>query len=84
MLPPDSKTFPPISQQDFENIPKQQVGLRAPGFEYMRLSKKVEGLISNYQRIVDGYIAGVDPKKLAKATNVLGGNFDGPIAELEL
>jgi nitrite reductase/ring-hydroxylating ferredoxin subunit len=84
MLPPDSKTFPPISQQDFENIPKQQVGLRAPSFEFMRLSKKVEGLVSNYQRIIDGYIAGADPKKLAKATNVLGGNFDGPIVEMDL
>ena len=27
------------------------------GFEFMRLSKDIEGLISNYQRIIDGYLA---------------------------
>ena len=41
-----------------------------------------EGLISNYQRIIDGYLAGVAPGKLAKAINLLGGNFDGKITEL--
>jgi len=49
----------------------------------MRLSNRVEGLISNYQRILDGYLAGVPNEKLAKATNKLGGNFDGRIEDLE-
>ena len=48
----------------------------------MRLSKEKEGLISNYQRIIDGYFSGVAPEKLAKATQLLGGNFDGKILEL--
>ena len=52
------------------------------GFEFMRLSKDIEGLISNYQRIIDGYLAGVAPDKLAKATQLLGGNFDGKILDL--
>jgi hypothetical protein len=48
----------------------------------MRLSKEVEGLISNYQRIIDGYLRGVEPAKLARASQMLGGNFDGPILDL--
>jgi carnitine monooxygenase subunit len=82
MLPYDSQKFPPIPQQDYSNIPRQQIGLHADGFEFMRLGKDVEGLISNYQRLIDGYIAGVAPEKLAKANQLLGGNFDGKIHEL--
>ena len=84
MLPYDSKEFPPIPQQDYSNIPEQQIGLHAEGFEFMRLSKDIEGLISNYQRILDGYLKGADPQKLAKAQHELGGNFDGPIKDLGL
>ena len=83
VLPYDSAEFPPIPRQDYSNIPIQQKGLHATGFEYMRLSNRVEGLISNYQRILDGYLAGVPNEKLAKATNKLGGNFDGRIEDLE-
>ncbi|TAL03045.1 MAG: aromatic ring-hydroxylating dioxygenase subunit alpha [Rhodospirillaceae bacterium] len=84
VLPYDSQDFPPIPRQDYSNIPLQQKGLHAEGFEFMRLSKDREGLISNYQRIIDGYLAGVAPEKLAKANNLLGGNFDGQIADLGL
>lgn len=82
ILPWDSKDFPPIPQQDYSNIPEQQAGLHAGGFEFMRLGKDVEGLIANYQKIIDGYLAGVAQAKLASATNLLGGNFDGPILDL--
>jgi phenylpropionate dioxygenase-like ring-hydroxylating dioxygenase large terminal subunit len=84
ILPYDSDQFPPIPRQDYANIPRQQIGLHAQGFEFMRLGENIEGLISNYQRIIDGHIAGVSPAKLAKATNLLGGNFDGQILELDL
>ncbi|CAN7422698.1 aromatic ring-hydroxylating dioxygenase subunit alpha [Phenylobacterium sp. LjRoot219] len=84
MLPYDSKEFPPIPQQDYSNIPEQQIGLHADGFEFMRLSKDIEGLISNYQRLIDGYLRGAPPEKLAKAQHKLGGNFDGPIHDLGL
>jgi nitrite reductase/ring-hydroxylating ferredoxin subunit len=83
MLPYDSQEFPPIPRQDYSNIPIQQKGMHAEGFEFMRLSKTIEGLISNYNRIIDGHIAGKDRKKLAEATNKLGGNFDGPILEFD-
>ena len=82
MLPYDSQDFPPIPRQDYSNIPIQQKGLHAEGFEFMRLAKNVEGLISNYQRIIDGYLSGVAPEKLAQANQFLGGNFDGKILDL--
>ena len=78
----DSREYPPIPQQDYSNIPLQQKGLHAEGFDFMRLSKDKEGLISNYQRIIDGYLSGVAPERLAKATRLLGGNFDGKILDL--
>ena len=83
VLPYDSKEFPPIPQQDYSNIPIQQKGLHAKGFDFMRLSKDIEGLISNYNRIIDGHLGGVAQDKLAKATHALGGNFDGKIAEFD-
>ncbi len=83
VLPYDSDQFPTIPRQDYSNIPLQQQGLHADGFEFMRLAKSIEGLISNYHRIIDGYLAGVDGDKLARATQKLGGNFDGKIHEFE-
>ncbi len=82
-LPYASKEFPQIPQQDYSNIPIQQKGLHAKGFDFMRLSKDIEGMISNYNRIIDGHLAGADPKKLAAATNTLAGNFDGKIFEYD-
>jgi carnitine monooxygenase subunit len=84
MLPYDSNDFPMIPRQDYANIPLQQKGLHSAGFEFMRLAKSVEGLISNYQRLIDGYIDRIPPERLAKANQILGGNFDGPIADLDL
>ena len=84
LLPYDSQDFPPIPRQDYSNIPQQQQGLHAVGFEFMRLSKEKEGLISNYQRIIDGYLSGVALEELARATQLLSGNFDGKILDIGL
>ena len=81
MLPWDSKEFPEIPQQDYSNIPEQQAGLHAGGFEFMRLGQDVEGLIGNYQKIIDGYLTGVPQERLAEASRQLGGNFDGKLLE---
>jgi phenylpropionate dioxygenase-like ring-hydroxylating dioxygenase large terminal subunit len=83
VLPYNSQEFPEIPRQDYSNIPLQQKGMHAKGFEFMRLSKQVEGMISNYNRIIDGHLAGADPAKLAAATNTLAGNFDGKIFEYD-
>lgn len=55
----DDPRFPPIPRQDYSNLPKQQRGLHAHGFEYMRLSPSMEGHISNYHRLIDGFLAGL-------------------------
>jgi len=39
----DDPRWPPIPAQDFSNLPRQQRGLHAKGFEYMRLSERAEG-----------------------------------------
>jgi carnitine monooxygenase subunit len=80
----DSSEFPPIPRQDYSNIPRQQIGLHAEGFEFMRLSRTVEGLISNYQQLIDGYLKGIPLDRLGRAMKVLSGNFDGPIVDLGL
>jgi nitrite reductase/ring-hydroxylating ferredoxin subunit len=63
----DDPRLPPILAQDFSNLPKQQRGLHAKGFEYMRLSERAEGHISNYQRTIDGFLAGLPHEKLLHA-----------------
>ncbi|MFM6931426.1 MAG: aromatic ring-hydroxylating oxygenase subunit alpha [Novosphingobium sp.] len=83
MLPYDSQEFPPIPRQDYSNIPIQQKGMHATGFDFMRLSYDKEGLISNYQRIIDGYLAGADPLKLAQAQQTLKNNFDGKFVDYD-
>ena len=50
----------------------------------MRLSRTVEGLISNYQQLIDGYLKGVPLDRLGRAMVNLSSNFDGPIVDLEL
>jgi phenylpropionate dioxygenase-like ring-hydroxylating dioxygenase large terminal subunit len=60
----DDPRWPPIPTQDFSNLPKQQRGLHSRSFEYMRLSERGEGHISNYQRVLDGFLAGYGYDKL--------------------
>ncbi len=78
----DDQSFPEIARQDYSNLPLQQLGLHAKGFDYMRLSKDIEGTISNFQRLVDGYLKGIEPSKLAKAIQVVSGGLDSPIRDI--
>jgi hypothetical protein len=78
----DDPAYPEIPKQDYSNLPLQQLGLHAKGFEYMRLSKEFEGMISNYHRLIDGYLAGLDPAKLAAASRVVGSNYNAPILDI--
>ena len=82
MMPYESEEFPEIPRQDYANLPLQQLGLHAEGFEFMRLSNKVEGLISNYQRLVDGYLAGLASETLASASRIVNSGFDAPVTDL--
>jgi glycine betaine catabolism A len=81
-MAPDDPRWPPIPKQDYSNLPRQQLGLHSKGFEYMRLSNKVEGLISNYQRLIDGYLAGLGYDKLLPAVQQVSGTIDVPIKDL--
>jgi phenylpropionate dioxygenase-like ring-hydroxylating dioxygenase large terminal subunit len=81
----DDPRVPPIPVQDFSNLPRQQRGLRSRGFEYMRLSEKIEGHISNYHRLIDGFLAGLDPEQIAPALAHVNVNpLDRPIVHLGL
>jgi hypothetical protein len=82
ILPHDSREFPEIPQQDYSNLPLQQLGLHAGEFAHMRLSKQYEGLISNYQRLIDGYLAGLNLNMLAKATNEINQGYNSPIRDI--
>jgi phenylpropionate dioxygenase-like ring-hydroxylating dioxygenase large terminal subunit len=81
----DDPRWPPIPRQDFSNIPKQQRGLHAQGFEYMRLSEQIEGHISNFHRTIDGYLAGLPHEKLLPALRQLNLNpLDRPVVDIGL
>jgi hypothetical protein len=79
----DDPRWPPIPAQDFSNLPRQQRGLHARGFEFMRLSSRLEGHISNFQRTIDGFLAGLPHDRLLpaeQAVNVYP--FEQPIRDL--
>jgi phenylpropionate dioxygenase-like ring-hydroxylating dioxygenase large terminal subunit len=81
-MPHDDPRFPAVPIQDYSNIPRQQEGLHAAGFEFMRLSSKVEGLISNYHRVIDGFIAGAPDEKLLHGVQAASADFDCPIKDV--
>jgi phenylpropionate dioxygenase-like ring-hydroxylating dioxygenase large terminal subunit len=80
---PDDARWPPIPTQDFSNLPRQQKGLHARGFEYMRLSEAMEGHVSNFERTVDGYLAGLPHDRLLPALGAVNVYpFDQPVLDL--
>lgn len=80
----DDPRWPPIPQQDFANLPLQQRGLRTKGFEFMRLSNQVEGLIGNNHQLIDGYLAGLGYDELVPAHAKVSGRIDVPTVDLGL
>jgi hypothetical protein len=79
----DDPRWPPIPIQDFSNLPRQQRGLHARSFEYMRLSETNEGHISNFHRVIDGFLAGVPYEKLLPALQTVNVNpLEMPVAEI--
>jgi phenylpropionate dioxygenase-like ring-hydroxylating dioxygenase large terminal subunit len=80
----DDPWWPEIPGQDFSNIPRQQVGLHQQGFEFMRLSKDIEGLVSNTHRLIDGYLARLPLDRLAAAAEHVCTGIDEPIHDLGL
>ncbi|MGB8389046.1 aromatic ring-hydroxylating oxygenase subunit alpha [Mycobacterium sp.] len=81
-MAPDDPRWPPIPAQDFSNLPRQQKGLHSRGFEYMRLSDQIEGLISNFERVIDGFLAGLPRDTLVPAIQKTNTTIDVPVADL--
>jgi hypothetical protein len=48
----------------------------------MRLAREQEGMISNYQRLIDGYLAGLDDETLRKGQNIVNCGYDCPIHDI--
>ena len=81
----DDPRVPPIPTQDFSNLPRQQQGLHARGFEYMRLAEQIEGHISNYHRLIDGFLAGRPHEELLPALAAVNVNpLDREIVDIGL
>jgi hypothetical protein len=81
----DDPRWPPIPAQDFSNLPRQQRGLHAKGFEYMRLSERAEGHLSNLERVIDGFLAGLPHEELLPALREVNVNpLERPIVDLPL
>ena len=79
----DDPRWPPIPAQDFSNLPRQQRGLHAKGFQYMRLSETMEGHISNFHRTIDGYLAGLPYEKLLPALSEVNVNpLERPVVDI--
>jgi phenylpropionate dioxygenase-like ring-hydroxylating dioxygenase large terminal subunit len=78
----DDPSWPPIPAQDYSNLPRQQRGLHTAGFEFMRLSDQMEGLISNYHRLIDAYIAGEPTEKLLEAVQDVSGPIDREVIDI--
>jgi hypothetical protein len=79
----DDPRVPPIPQQDFSNLPRQQKGLHNTGFEYMRFSEQAEGGIANFERTVDGFLAGLPYEKLLPALGEVNVNpLERPVVDL--
>jgi hypothetical protein len=79
----DDPRWPPIPAQDFSNLPRQQKGLHSQGFQYMRLSERIEGGISNFERTVDGFLAGLPYEQLLPALHAINVNpLDHPVVDI--
>ena len=48
----------------------------------MRLSDQMEGMIGNYQRLIDGYLAGLGYDQLLPALQQVPGPIDAPVRDL--
>ncbi len=79
---PEDPRWPAIPTQDFANLPRQQRGLHTKGFEFMRLSNQMEGLIGNYHQLIDGYLSGKPSADLIPAAQQVSGCIDRPVVDL--
>ena len=80
----DDPSWGEVVRQDFANLPLQQAGVRSPGFDAMRLARDVEGMVSNFHRTIDGFLAGREHDQLLRAIQQTSGPIDSVIADIDL
>ena len=81
----DDPRWPPIPAQDFSNLPRQQRGLHSQDFEYMRLSQQAEGHLCNFERVLDGFLAGLPYERLLPVLPEVNVNpLERPAVDLDL
>src|SRR3546814_6956540 len=81
----DDPRWPPIPAQDFSNLPRQQRGLHAKGFEYIRLSERGEGHLSTFELVLAGFLAGLPYERLLPALRRVNVNpLERPIVDVHL
>ena len=78
----DDPDVPPVPTQDFANLPRQQQGIHAPSLTHLRLAEKQEGLISNFERLIDGFIYGWSEAEIRDGYGKASGAIDQPIAPM--
>jgi phenylpropionate dioxygenase-like ring-hydroxylating dioxygenase large terminal subunit len=80
----DDPRWGEVLRQDFANLPRQQAGVRSPGFASMRLARDVEGTIGNFHCAVDGYLARRAHADLLPAIQRVSGPIDAALRDLGL
>jgi nitrite reductase/ring-hydroxylating ferredoxin subunit len=79
----DDPRWPPIPAQDFSNLPRQQLGIHARGLEFLRFSDQLEGGVANFERTVDGFLAGLSHDELRTALRTINVNpLEQPIRDV--
>ena len=79
----DDPRLPPIPAQDYSNLPRQQQGLHNRGVEFLRLSDQIEGGVANFERMVDGFLAGLPYERLLPALGQINVNpLERPVVDL--
>jgi glycine betaine catabolism A len=74
--------WPLVPRQDLANLTDHQRGLHTTGFEFMRLSKDIEGRISNFEQLIDGYLAGLPNERITPQLKHGNGPIDVPAKDV--
>jgi len=78
----DDPSIPEVPTQDFANIPLQQQGVHAPHLTHLRLARAQEGMVSAFERLIDGFIYRWPDAVIMDAYGKVSGAIDQPIVPL--
>jgi phenylpropionate dioxygenase-like ring-hydroxylating dioxygenase large terminal subunit len=78
---PDPR-WPLVPSQDLSNLVDQQRGMHTTGFDFLRLSKDIEGRISNFEQLIDGYLADLPMTAIEARIRHAVGSIDVPVVDI--